>query len=559
VRYFYRICFAFSISIYPIATQSKPDADLATCQGPDLKKRIPACTRLLDRKGLPPEAISGIYHIRGNAYFSTGDTDRAISDEINSIKFNPKNSESYNGLAGAYRTIGQIDRALSYLDQALRLKPDSVPYLSNRAQMYLLKEDYQSAIADFDRALRIDPKNAITLLGRGGAQLKVNKLDEAISDLNKSIAIDPKNIGAIEGLGDIWRAKSDVDRAIAEYSRGLDIDPQWASLYTARGKAYESKGDFSRAIADYEKAVSLPTTKLVAVGGNRMTLGTQTENFSSDQAAANARLIVLKNQSGSTAPSGVSNPPSQTNAKEEGRRVALVIGNGAYTNANRLTNPANDAKAIASNLRDMGFDVAECIDLDRENLQNQISKFLLQSIDAHIALVFYAGHGIQADGKNYLVPVDTKFDNSRDWSSSLTSVDTILAALQDKIRTNILILDACRDNPLSQPNPAEQGSQVVAARSTSGPGLAAQSGIGAGAIAGAGTLIVFSTAPGQVALDGDGSNSPFSTALIRHISTKKLEIQQMMTRVRADVVASTNSKQVPWSNSSLIGEVYLDK
>jgi uncharacterized caspase-like protein len=138
-------------------------------------------------------------------------------------------------------------------------------------------------------------------------------------------------------------------------------------------------------------------------------------------------------------------------------------------------------------------------------------------------------------------------------ADEMIDMDTILAGLDDQVRTNILIFDACRNNPLEQRVVSAAPSRGIDA----GPGLAAPPTPGPGATLGAGTLIAFATAPGQVALDGEGGNSPFSAALTRHIGTPGLEVQQMLTRVRAEVVAATSGKQVPWSNSSLLGEVYL--
>jgi uncharacterized caspase-like protein len=135
----------------------------------------------------------------------------------------------------------------------------------------------------------------------------------------------------------------------------------------------------------------------------------------------------------------------------------------------------------------------------------------------------------------------------------MMDMDTIMAGLDDQVRTNILILDACRNNPMA-PKLASTGP---ARDIEAGAGLAAPATLGAGSTLGAGTLIAFATAPGQVALDGEGANSPFSAALTRHIGTPGLEVQQMLTRVRAEVVAATKGKQVPWSNSSLLGDVYL--
>jgi uncharacterized caspase-like protein len=179
--------------------------------------------------------------------------------------------------------------------------------------------------------------------------------------------------------------------------------------------------------------------------------------------------------------------------------------------------------------------------------------FLREAARAQVALVYYAGHGVQIDGRNYLVPVDVRLQGGGNFTDGMVDMDTILAALDDQVRTNILIFDACRNNPMAQKVASTEPNRAIEA----GSGLAAPTALGPGATLGAGTLIAFATAPGQVALDGEGANSPFSAALSRHIGTAGLEVQQMLTRVRAEVVARTNGKQVPWSNSSLLGEVYL--
>jgi uncharacterized caspase-like protein len=263
---------------------------------------------------------------------------------------------------------------------------------------------------------------------------------------------------------------------------------------------------------------------------------------------ARARLAVL-NAAKDAAPA----LPTRADAGSD-RRVALVIGNGAYTSAGALPNPAKDATAIARNLKSMGFEVSEGIDLNRADMTRVIGAFLRKATNARIAVLFYAGHGVQIDGKNYLLPVDARIENGSDLAVDMTDLDTILSGLDDQVRTNIVILDACRDNPTAKNVTQVAGiSRSVAVRS----GLAAPSGLGKGGTVGAGTLLAFATAPGQVALDGEGDNSPFSAALSRHMGTPGLEVQQMLTRVRAEVVAATRNKQVPWSNSSLLGEVFL--
>lgn len=246
-------------------------------------------------------------------------------------------------------------------------------------------------------------------------------------------------------------------------------------------------------------------------------------------------------------------PPAAAGAAFAGRRVALVIGNRAYAHVKALPNPPNDARSIAKSLREIGFTVSEGIDLDRAAMQKTTRDFLREAARTQVAVVYYAGHGVQIDGRNYLVPVDVSLQVGTSMTDAMIDMDTILAGLDDQVRTNILILDACRNNPL-EPQVASAGANRAV---EAGSGLAAPAALGAGATLRAGTLIAFATAPGQVALDGEGANSPFSAALSRHIGTSGLEVQQMLTRVRAEVVTATKAKQVPWSNSSLLGEVYL--
>jgi len=229
-------------------------------------------------------------------------------------------------------------------------------------------------------------------------------------------------------------------------------------------------------------------------------------------------------------------------------RVALVIGNGKYANANVLPNPPNDARAVAKALGQIGFDVTLGVDLTRVEMEDRLRVFLRKTAGAKIALMFYAGHGMQVDGRNYLIPVDAKLEAASDLNFETVKLDEILDNLNDPARASIIILDACRDNPLARSFARTLG----ATRSAAVPGgLAAYSSVGTG------TLIAFATAPGQTALDGDGSNSPFTTGLIKYLNTPGLEVRQMLTRVRADVLAATRNRQMPWDNSSLAGDVYL--
>lgn len=236
-----------------------------------------------------------------------------------------------------------------------------------------------------------------------------------------------------------------------------------------------------------------------------------------------------------------------TAATTDGRRVALVIGNGAYLHTTMLPNAPNDGRAIAGKLRDLDFEVLEGIDLDRRATEELIQQFSRRLRGAEVGLFFYAGHGLQVNASNYLVPVDAALEDESDLDFEAVRLDIVLSQLERQPRTNIVLMDACRDNPLARTLSRSMGASRSAAI---GRGLARIDGS-------IGTLIAYATEPDNVALDGDGENSPFTEALLEHIDTPGLEVRQMLTRVRQHVIAATDSQQVPWDHSSLTGDFFF--
>jgi len=230
------------------------------------------------------------------------------------------------------------------------------------------------------------------------------------------------------------------------------------------------------------------------------------------------------------------------------KRVALVVGNSAYKQANPLANPVNDASEIASALKASGFDVILGVDLDKRTFDTKVRDFaeLLESAD--VAIFFYAGHGLQVAGRNYLIPVDARLQGERDLDFDAENLDFILKQMElgraDK--TNIVFLDACRDNPFAQNLARSMGTRSASI----GKGLAQVD-------TGVGTFIAYSTQPGNVALDGKGKNSPFTAALAKHVRESGRDLTSVMIEVRKDVLAATDGKQVPWDHSALTGEFYF--
>ena len=404
------------------------------------------------------------------------------------------------------------------------------------ANGYLAKRDYDRAIADYDLAIVRDGGLVAAFGGRARARFAKGDADGALADYDQALRLNPRAVLFYVDRGNVWRRKGDIDRAIADFGEAIRVDPTFASAFISRGLAREHKGDREQAWSDYEAVLALtprgepgkrmqdtararlanlgagetvpaasatptrtPLTPPAALPGVRVS-SVAAPAVAPVAQTGSPKFLVPPHAPAPTAataalPSDVpqATPAPPKAALDSGYRVALVIGNGAYANANSLPNPPNDARAIAKSLRDIGFAVFEGIDLDRPAMQKMTRDFLREAARAQIAVVYYAGHGVQINGRNYLIPVDAKLEAGHTITETMIDMDTILAALDDPVRTNILIFDACRNNPLEPQVASSAPDHAVAA----GPGLAAPASLGPGATLGAGTLIAFATAPAR--------------------------------------------------------------
>ncbi|MDW5314325.1 caspase family protein [Rhizobium sp. PL01] len=236
-------------------------------------------------------------------------------------------------------------------------------------------------------------------------------------------------------------------------------------------------------------------------------------------------------------------------AEETGKRIALVIGNGQYEAAGTLPNAVNDARQFGAFLSARGFDADVVIDADRRHLAEAMSRFVGKINTNDVALFYFAGHGMQLRGENYLVGTDARLASEFDVAAETLALTDVIAAVEKKAKIALFFLDACRNNPL-----ANRLNQEVegATRSIATRGLAPVE------TESAGTMVAFAAAPGQVASDGSGKNSPFTTALIGHLASPGLEIGTAFKRVIRDVRKATDGKQSPQILSSLALEFYFD-
>lgn len=218
------------------------------------------------------------------------------------------------------------------------------------------------------------------------------------------------------------------------------------------------------------------------------------------------------------------------------KRTALIIGNSQYDNATNLKNPINDAQDISISLKKLGFSVVTRINITKENFERELMKFKAELDKSEVGLFYFAGHGVQVKGENFLVSSDTKDDDEIAFKNSSIPLDMILSYMDEgKNATNIVILDSCRDNPFER----------AWSRHSSKRGFAS-------VFAPNGTLISYSTSPGHYAEDGKTNNSPFAFALRSHIDTFNIQIEELFKRVRQTVMSLTHNKQISWEHTSLI-------
>jgi hypothetical protein len=237
------------------------------------------------------------------------------------------------------------------------------------------------------------------------------------------------------------------------------------------------------------------------------------------------------------------NSEAQTNALTSGgdKRLALVIGNSKYINSAPLANPVNDARAIKDALQKVGFDVYEYENLNQSQIKQAIDNFGTKLKLYSIGLFFYAGHGIQSKGSNYLIPVDANIQSEQQIEYDCVQADRVLGLMEAAgSKINIVILDACRNNPFER----------SWSRALEGTGLAFMN-------APTGSLIAYSTSPGRTASDGEGSNGLYTTALLDNIKTPNITILQMFQNVRRTVSDKSYKQQIPWESTSLTNDFFF--
>ena len=330
-----------------------------------------------------------------------------------------------------------FDRAIADYSQAIRIDPRYAGAFYNRGAAWLHKRELDRAIADYGEAIQLSPQYSDAYMQRGHAQRQKRDYDKAIADYDQAVRLNGKNIFAFASRGITWLDKREHDRAIADFDEAIRLDPDYAAALTNRGLAFERKGDPQRARKDFEAALAAPQK----YRDGKWAQDTARERMAALRLAPEPSVEV-QNATEQPAPTRI--PPRTT--VERGPRIALLVGNASYPDADPpLTQPRKDARALADELKRIGFDIEVAENLTKLALQRAIDNFKKKIKPGSIALFFFSGYGIQADRQTYLLPIDAQIWSEMDIRRDGTNLEKVLEEMNGQgAAVKIAIVDASR-------------------------------------------------------------------------------------------------------------------
>ena len=402
--------------------------------------QIHACGRLIASGRFKGRDLGVTYNNRAFAYLMTKDFTRAVLDYDMAIQLAPTVEDTWFGRGRAWAGRGEWQRAMGDFNRAIELKPNLARHYVLRGETFAALRDYDRALADFEQAIRLEPgNNPFAYHMRGAILRRYGNFDGAVSSHDQGLRINPADTFGFASRAHALSERGDNDRALGDADEALRMTPNSAYALLVRGLVFSRKGNAARAIADFDETIRLSPkdARAYAWRGQAYEQSGDTARASSDfqvalavtegrkddreqaQAVARERMRVLEAArqqpvTVAVAPAAIpmtSSPPAVAAAtpQPQGRRVALVIGNSDYRAVPVLPNPKRDAAALADALRRTGFQsVTLANDLTREQMNDALRKFAVESDNADWSLVYFAGHGIEVGGQNYVIPVDAK-------------------------------------------------------------------------------------------------------------------------------------------------------
>src|SRR6185436_1897048 len=494
--------------------------DIDTCRNSTAEPvaRLAACESVIADEKITGPSRAAAFWYRGDSLVKKRDYDGAIAAFTASHEIAPQNINVINARGIAYSYKGDDERALADYDLCLQLRPTYGSAYNNRGLIFMRRGELQRALDEFDLAVKHifnDQSRYLHHYNRGRLQGLMKRYDASLADFDEAQKVNPDGpqvpayrcitytgMGrfddALTSRGNANLGKGNLDAALSDYEQVLKINPNYVRAYVGRGQLFEKRRNLAAARADYRSAAN-------AVAARREDIDTTLA-----RAIAKERLEALLGTA-APAPAGKASPSAPQPAGP--RKVALIIGNGAYKNVEPLANPPRDAKLIASTFRDLGFATVTLVpDLSRDKFFATLHEFGMEAEKADWAVVYYAGHGMEIGGVNYLIPVDARLKADSDAETQAVALEQVIASVAGARKLRLVMLDACRDNPF------EKTMQRTIALKLVNRGFS-------NIEPEAGFMVVYAAKHGETALDGDSLNSPFATVLARVIKEPRIEVR----------------------------------
>lgn len=506
-----------------------------TCRNNDGEAGLAACMAIINKRGIPARERATAYYNRCYRYILGHDYRNALADCDRSLEDNPAFVDAWLNRSTIRSGLGQFDLAIKDATQALAMannNSDRAGALRNRAAAFVRRGNIAESRADLDQAARLQPGDVYNFINQADFLLQLGRADEALQQVARARATRPtSNFSQQKMYSDIGVLHGKALVALKRYSEALPVLDALLKIDPNNAEGFALK------------SVALARTNNVAAARDALSTARRLPLSSPDAAELfrEAEQLVREVDSAMAPPRG---EPVAAPSRERSNRIALVIGNAAYRNVAPLTNAGRDAEALAAEFDALGFRKVTLLrDLSREQMFAALRAFAKDAETSDWAVIYFAGHGLEMGGVNWLAPVDAQFKTDRDVRLEAVSIDELSAAIEGVRGLRLIVLDACRNNPF-----APQMRFTNSTRSL-GTGLARVEPEG-------GTMVAYAAKAGQVAYDGDDGNSPFMKALLKRLKQPGLEISMLFRFVRDDVLAATGRQQEPFVYGSLPSEPF---
>jgi tetratricopeptide (TPR) repeat protein len=536
-----RALFVSAVLVAVASPALADDIDACRDRQTEAKARLDACEKVITAGQVSGKDLAVAYAARGQALQLKGNFDKALAAFEAAHAADPDNPNYINGRGLAYEGKGDDDHAMADYNLVLKMRPNAPLALNNRGTLYLRQGALQSALDDFNASVNANPNLYLARINRGHL-LTINKdYDGALADFAEAERIDPAAVGHRGYRCLTYTAMGQFDNALADCNSVLEKLPKNAYTLASRAEAYLAMGDLDAALKDFNFVLSLnPNHVRGHVGrGELFERKHNLEQARADYRSASFALTPYDNYEVAAARQKARErlaalTPQAPAGATTTRRVALIIGNGAYQNVHQLDNPPRDARLVADALRQVGFQtVTLANDLTRDKFFDALHGFAREAEKADWAVVYYAGHGLEIGGVNYLVPVDARLAVDHDAETEAVALEQVIAAVSAARKLHLVMLDACRDNPFAPTMQRTIGLKLV------DKGLS-------NIEPSAGFMVVYAAKHGETALDGDGIDSPFAVAIARDVKEPHVEVRKLFDIVRDDVWTSTKHEQQPF-------------